>query len=93
MAEESKCLVSELEKQQTYTAKEITLEGVTQQTQFFLQRSDLEVRTIRVYNRPLSDDEKQITTLLDAQSVEQMINMLDENDNFSAEGSELILQK
>ena len=32
MAEESKCLVMELEKQQTYTAKEITLCKLLQQT-------------------------------------------------------------
>ena len=55
--------------------------------------SDLEVRTIRVYNRPLSDDEVVDNYIVDAQSVEQMINMLDENDVLSAEGSEIDFTK
>lgn len=59
------------------TPQDITIEG---------SEADVEIKNIRIYNRPLSDDEELDNRIVDADTLDEMVRLFDINDILNANG-------
>lgn len=55
--------------------------------------ADVEVRSIRVYDRALSDDEEMDNHIIDRQTLDEMAALFEENDILAGDGSSIDFQK
>ena len=59
------------------TPQDITIEG---------SDADVEIKNIRIYNRPLSDDEELDNRIVDADTLDEMVRLFDINDILNENG-------
>lgn len=59
------------------TPQDITIEG---------SEADVEIKNIRIYNRPLSDDEELDNRIVDADTLDEMVRLFDINDILNENG-------
>lgn len=76
-----------------YAAAESLLQEEAQTIQVMSEGADVELRSIRVYNTALTDDEALTNFLVDRTTVDEMVTLWNANDVMDDEGQEVDIEK